>query len=76
MRHYDNQRGITLIEMLIALGISGVIVGGLAAAIYSIMNITGRGNAEIKALRDIQSASYWISNDAQMQEKLTRSVPR
>jgi type II secretory pathway pseudopilin PulG len=57
---------MTLIEMLIAMGISAVVIGGLTAGIYAIMDVTGRGNAEITALRDIQSASYWISNDAQM----------
>jgi prepilin-type N-terminal cleavage/methylation domain-containing protein len=60
------QRGMTLIEILLALGISGVIIGGLAASIYTIMSVTGRGNAEITLLRDIQSASHWISNDARM----------
>ena len=60
------QRGMTLIELLIALSISGVIIGGLGASIYTIMSVTGRGNAEISLLRDIQSASHWITNDALM----------
>lgn len=62
---------MTLIEILLALGISGVIVGGLAASIYVIMSVTGRGNAEITLLRDIQSASHWISNDARMAKDIT-----
>ncbi len=66
MKHPVKQYGMTLVEMLIALGISSVILAGLSAAIYTIMNTTGRGNDEITTLRDIQSASYWISNDAQM----------
>lgn len=57
---------MTLIEAIIALGISSVIILGLAAAVYTIMNVTGRGNAEILALRDVQSAAFWISNDTQM----------
>jgi prepilin-type N-terminal cleavage/methylation domain-containing protein len=65
------QHGMTLIEILIALGISGVVVGGLAAAIYTIMSVTGRGNAEISILRDIQSASYWINNDARIARDIT-----
>ena len=65
------QRGMTLIEILISLGITGVVVGGLAAAIYTIMSVTGRGNAEISLLRDIQSASYWINNDAQTARDIT-----
>ncbi len=64
-------RGMTLVEMLIALGITGVIVGALGASIYTIMSVTGRGNAEISVLRDIQSASHWISNDARMAREIT-----
>lgn len=66
MKCLKNQRGFTLIEILIAMSISAVVIGGLAAGIYAVIHITGRGNSEIKALRDIQSAAYWISNDAQM----------
>jgi hypothetical protein len=62
---------MTLIEILISLGITGVVVGGLAAAIYTIMSVTGRGNAEISVLRDIQSASYWINNDTRIARDIT-----
>jgi type II secretory pathway pseudopilin PulG len=62
---------MTLIEILIALAITSVVVGGLAAAIYTIMSVTGRGNAEISILRDIQSASYWINNDARIARDVT-----
>ncbi len=71
MKFNRNRQGMTLVEMLIALGISVVIIGGLAASVYTIMNVTGRGNAEITALRDVQSVSYWINNDAQMARDVT-----
>ena len=71
MKTSAKQQGMTLLEILIALGISGVIVGGLAASIYMIMSVTGQGNAEITLLRDIQSASHWISNDARMAKGAT-----
>jgi prepilin-type N-terminal cleavage/methylation domain-containing protein len=77
MKVKAKQRGMTLVELLLALGISGVIIGGLAASIYTIMSVTGRGNAEITLLRDIQSASHWISNDARMARgaTLTGGIP-
>ena len=71
MKNYSNQRGMTLIETIIALGISSVIILALTAAVYTIMNVTGRGNAEIMALRDVQSAAFWISNDTQMASDVT-----
>ena len=68
---------MTLIEALITMAISAVIIGGLTAGIYTITDVTGRGDAEIKALRDIQSVSWWISNDARMarQASLTGGSP-
>ncbi|MFC1946882.1 type II secretion system protein J [Chloroflexota bacterium] len=71
MKADAKQRGMTLIELLIALSITGVIIGGLGASIYTIMSVTGRGNAEISLLRDIQSASHWISNDARKAKDVT-----
>jgi len=60
------EKGVTLVELLIALTITAVIVGGLSAAIYLIVTTTERGNAEAKALHNLQKAAYWISLDAQM----------
>ena len=57
---------MTLIEVVIACTITAVIIGGLSVAIYTIVNITERGNAESAALHDLQQASYWIGNDTQM----------
>ncbi|UCC17069.1 MAG: type II secretion system protein [Dehalococcoidales bacterium] len=71
MKATAKQRGMTLVEILLALGISGVIIGALGASIYTIMSVTGRGNAEISVLRDIQSASHWISNDSRMARDVT-----
>ena len=71
MKADAKQRGMTLVEILIALSITGMIIGALGASIYTITSVTGRGNAEISLLRDIQSASYWISNDARMARDAT-----
>jgi type II secretory pathway component PulJ len=62
----SNQKGMTLIEVLLACAITSAIVGGLSVAIFSVIKVTERGNAESAALHDLQMASYWINNDAQM----------
>lgn len=61
-----NQKGITMVELIIAIAITSLIVSGLGTAIYMIINVTGRGNDEASALHDIQNAAYYISSDAQM----------
>jgi prepilin-type N-terminal cleavage/methylation domain-containing protein len=62
----SNQKGFTLVELLIACAITAAIIGGLSVSIYTIINVTERGSAEGSALHDIQKAAYWISKDAQM----------
>ncbi|MBN2240739.1 MAG: type II secretion system protein [Dehalococcoidales bacterium] len=69
-----NQKGMTLIELLIGISISATIIGGLGASIYAIINITGKGNAEMAALYDIQNASFWIRKDARMAGEISLTV--
>lgn len=66
MRHKGRQNGMTLLELIVALSIAVVIIGGLTAAMHLIINTTERGNAEASALHNVQKAAYWISRDAQM----------
>ena len=61
-----SQKGMTLVEVLVACAITVIIVGGLSTAIYMIISATERGNGETSALHDVQNAAYWISYDAQM----------
>jgi len=65
-RKNHNQSGFMLIELLIAGTISSFIVGGLVTAIILIGNVTGQGNDHVRTLQDIQSATHWITKDAQM----------
>lgn len=74
MNFMKNQKGMTLIELLIGISISATIIGGLGASIYAIINITGKGNAEMAALYDIQNASFWIRKDARMAGEISLTV--
>jgi len=62
----SSQKGITLVEVLLATALTAVVVGGLSTAIFATVSATGRGSDETSALRDLQNAAHWISRDAQM----------
>ena len=66
MSERNNQKGMTLVELLVALTITAVIIGGLSIAIYMITSVTERGNADTSALHNMEKVAYWISNDARM----------
>jgi prepilin-type N-terminal cleavage/methylation domain-containing protein len=59
------QAGMTLVEMIVAITITGVIVIFLGAAIYHILTISAYGNDEFTALHEMQHTAYWFNKDGQ-----------
>ncbi len=67
---HNNQRGFTLIELLIGIAITGVIISGIGVAIFQVFDINARSVNRMHALRQVQNAGYWISQDAQMAQNV------
>ena len=63
---HKNQRGFTLIELMVAIGITSLIIGGIVTTIFQVFNVSTLSNNHMLALRQVQNAGYWISHDAQM----------
>jgi type II secretory pathway pseudopilin PulG len=59
------QEGITVVELLIAMAVTGIIVGFLGTAIYQIITVAGYGNDRLTAMHELQNASHWFSLDGQ-----------
>ncbi|MFH1142044.1 MAG: prepilin-type N-terminal cleavage/methylation domain-containing protein [Chloroflexota bacterium] len=66
MKALSGQRGVTLVELLVATAIASVTLGVLATAWDVIYQSQGAGGALVSASVDLQNASYWITQDAQM----------
>jgi prepilin-type N-terminal cleavage/methylation domain-containing protein len=60
------QKGFTLIELMIAIAIGGLIAGSVTMTIFQIVDSSGRTSNHMTAVRQVQSAGYWVSRDAQM----------
>ena len=60
------QRGFTLVELLIGIGILGIATPLLALALFQILTFTERGRAGFEAQADTRNASTWISQDIVM----------
>ena len=58
-----DERGVSLAEMLLVLAIMGLITGVLATAMYQIVDITARGNAEMVVQHDLRNAAVWLNRD-------------
>ena len=60
-----NEPGFTLVEMVIAVFITGIIVSFLGTAIYQIFTVAEYGNDRFTALHELQNAAYWFNRDGQ-----------
>jgi len=57
-----NQRGFTLIEVMVGVVIMALVGLAAAAAIIQVVN-AGRNSSHMSALRQVQTAGYWVSRD-------------
>ena len=64
----EGRRGFTLAEVLIGLALTGLVVTGLAAAVFALIWLPGRPQYTLTAMRDIEQASLWLGWDGNRAE--------
>ena len=69
-----SQRGFTLIEILIALAITGLLATGIAALIAQTFNINASSSSRMTALKQIEVAVDRIRVDVQMAQEIAGSA--
>ncbi len=72
---HKKQRGFTLIELLIAVAITALITGVVTTAIFQAFTVSARNNSHMTAVRQVQNAGHWISQDAQMAQEVDTDDP-
>ena len=60
------EQGFTLVELAIAIAITGFIVGVLGAAIHQIVTIPEYGDERITAMHELQNIAHWVGIEGQM----------
>jgi len=58
-----NQRGFTLIEMVVVLALIGIIAAGIAMTISQVVAVNSRTSSKMVALRQVQQAGDRVSKD-------------
>lgn len=65
-----NRLGFTLIEVIVAVAISGIITAGITGAIFQVFSQNTRSTAHMTAVKQVENAVHWISRDAQMAQSV------
>ncbi|MEE8173997.1 MAG: prepilin-type N-terminal cleavage/methylation domain-containing protein, partial [Dehalococcoidia bacterium] len=63
-----DQKGMTLVEVLVGAALVAMLVMPISLAIYHFISLSHQGNAQLTALHNIQNAARIISRDGQMAE--------
>ena len=61
-----DQNGFSLVELIAAIGISGIIMIGLVILIFQLFIGHARSSGEMTVVRQVQQAGYYISRDVHM----------
>lgn len=61
----NNQRGLTMVELIMSVAITGIIIAFIGTAVYQIINVSGYGNDHLSAQHELQNAASWFHQDTQ-----------
>lgn len=61
-----NQKGFILIEVVLAIAITGLIGAGITMSAVQVMNVRALSANHIIAVKQVESAAYWINRDVRM----------
>ncbi len=65
------ERGFTLVELLVATAITGLILGIVAIAMHHVLTIPEYGNDRVTALHELQNVAHQFSLDGQTAKSAT-----
>ena len=63
-----SQVGFTIVELMLALAISGVLSTGVTMTLFQMVTGSARTSNHMTAVRQVQNAGYWVSRDAQLMQ--------
>ena len=66
---HKNQKGFTLIELIVAIAITALIIGVIVMSIFQVFIVNALSSNHMLAVRQVQNAGYWINHDVQMAQQ-------
>jgi len=69
------QQGFTILELLIAIAITGVIASSILMVIINVFDSNRRSINHMAAVKEVENAVYWMVRDGQMAQDVTVTSP-
>lgn len=66
-----NQKGLTLVELVIAMTVGAMIAGAVVASMFQLFTVSDRNSNYNAAFTQVQNAGYWVSQDAVQAQEVT-----
>jgi prepilin-type N-terminal cleavage/methylation domain-containing protein len=60
-----NQHGFTLVELLVAIAISGIVMSAFVSTFFHVAITSGRASDTLIASKEFQNVGHWINRDGQ-----------
>ena len=67
----SSQKGLTLVELLIAMTVAAMIAGAVVASMFQLFTVSDRNSDWNAAFTQVQNAGYWVSHDAVQAQEVT-----
>ena len=68
---HKDQWGLTLVELMIAIALAGIVTAGITMTFAHVFSGSTRTSNHMTAVRQVQSAGYWVSQDALQAQNVT-----
>ena len=68
---HKEERGVILIELSLAIAITALLVTGFTMTFYQVATANIRSAAHMTAVKQVESALYWINCDVQMSQDIS-----
>jgi type II secretory pathway pseudopilin PulG len=64
------QKGLTILELMTAVGVSSIISVGIMMTLYQVVTGSARTGAQMTAIKQVEHAGFWVSSDAQVAQEI------
>ena len=75
LRTDNNEKGFTLIEVIVALALSCLVGGSITMSIFQVLDVNARSTTHMTVLDDVERAVHLITLDAQMAQLMSIVPP-